>query len=213
MWDVPFSTFNPRFMQVSTSHALTIPYPLEHNFTDTLKIGVVAGSTYGLSIMLTKLSILAFFRRFVVSRKLKVVVYVIMAIVVLYTLIGSFDWVYSCRPLKKHWDYTVKEGSCINWLKMAIFICVMNTATDTAILILPAFILRNLRLPWKQKLGVILVFMTGGLYVHTCGLYSQARADTLISVFVITIVKLKLTIDLASEKDISWEIVTSNIWW
>lgn len=186
----------------------------QRNYSLTyFKIGAIAGSFFGVSIMLTKLSILTLFLRFVFG-KLRIVIHVIMVIIVLCTLVASFDWVYSCRPLQKYWDISITEGSCIYRLKIPIINCVMNTATDVAILILPALILRNLHLPTKQKIGIILVFMTGGLYVlHLAGLCTWARADTWISVLVITIIKLKLTLEMTSKMDITWEIITSNMWW
>lgn len=116
--------------------------------------------------MFTKLSILMLFIRFVNQRKLRVAIYFIMAIIVIYSLVASFVWVYACRPLEKWWDLTITSGSCINWLKIPIFSGAMNTATDAVILFLPALILRDVQLPKKQKVGVIIVLMTGGLYVY-----------------------------------------------
>ncbi|KAH8726723.1 hypothetical protein GQ44DRAFT_771095 [Phaeosphaeriaceae sp. PMI808] len=113
-----------------------------------------------------------------------------MTIVVLYSLVTSFQWVYACRPLEKYWDLTITGGSCINWIKVTVFTGVMNAATDAAILILPVLILRDLRLPMKQKIGVTIVLMTGGF------------------VFVVSIVRAKMTVDLVYKKDITWEILT-----
>ncbi|KAF2185237.1 hypothetical protein K469DRAFT_665468 [Zopfia rhizophila CBS 207.26] len=143
IWDIPFSTLYPSFM----------------------KFGVIGGTFHGFSIMLTKLSILINFVRFAPRGKLRIAMRIIMVIVVLYTLVASFDWLYICRPIEKYWDLTVTGGTCINWLKVLIFSCVMNTTTDAVILILPVLVLRNVQLPKKQKIGVTIVLMTGGLYV------------------------------------------------
>lgn len=115
--------------------------------------------------MLTKLSVLMLFLRFVPRGKLRITIYLIMVAVVLYILISSFDWVYTCRPINKYWDLNITDGSCINWVKIGVFASVMNCLTDVSLLVLPMIILRNLRLPRKQKIGVIIVLMTGGLYV------------------------------------------------
>ncbi len=64
--------------------------------------------------MLTKLSILTLFLRFIPERNLRITVYTIMAIVVAYSLVTSFKWLYACRPLEKYWDLTVTGGSCIH---------------------------------------------------------------------------------------------------
>lgn len=113
--------------------------------------------------MLTKLSVLTLFLRFVPKGKLKVAIYIIMVAVVLYILVQSFDWVYSCQPIAKYWDLTIDKGSCINWVKIAVFGSVMNATTDIALLVLPIMFLRNLRLPTKQKFGIMIILMTGGL--------------------------------------------------
>lgn len=131
------------------------------------QFGVICGVLYGFSIMLTKLSVLTLFLRFVPPGKLRVTIYIIMITVVLYILVGSFDWVYTCRPLEKYWDLTITTGSCINWVKIAVFSSAMNALTDFVLLVLPLIILRNLRLPKRQKVGVVLVLMTGGLYVNS----------------------------------------------
>jgi hypothetical protein len=123
------------------------------------------GTFLGISIMLTKLSILMLFLRFVPRGYLRVVIYIIMTIVAVYSLVTSFVWVYACQPLEKFWDVTVTGGLCINWLKITVFNGVMNTTTDAAVLLLPFLLLRNVQLPKRQKIGVIIVLMTGGLYV------------------------------------------------
>lgn len=112
--------------------------------------------------MLTKLSVLTLFLRFVPRGKLRIVIFILMAMVISYVLISSFDWLYLCRPIGRNWDH-LTPGTCIDWLKIAIFGSVMNIFTDLILLIMPVIILKDLRLPKKQKLGVILILMTGGL--------------------------------------------------
>ncbi|RYP49228.1 hypothetical protein DL768_005002 [Monosporascus sp. mg162] len=145
--------------------------------------------------MLTKISILAFFLRFVLWGTLQVTIYVMMAIVVLYSLVASFEWTYACRPLQKYWDLTITGGSCIDYMKVFVFSGVMNTITDAVILLLPVLILRDSFLPKRQKIGVMLILMTGGF------------------VLVVSIIRLKLTADLGDMADITWEGVEVGIWW
>ena len=128
------------------------------------QIGTIAEAFYGTSIMFTKLSILAFYLRFVTKWKLKAAIHTVMAIVVIYSLLLSFAFLYHCRPIKRHWDLTITRGSCVDLLKINILSGVMNILTDFTILVLPILILRKLRLPIRQKIGVMIVLMTGGLY-------------------------------------------------
>jgi hypothetical protein len=114
--------------------------------------------------MLTKLAILIWFLRFSQSMKLRGFIYAAMVMVVLYSLIATFDWLYACRPIAKLWDLTITHGSCIDVNKIYIFSGAMNMTTDSIILFLPTVILWDLRLPRGQKIGVVCIFMTGGLY-------------------------------------------------
>ncbi|KAH7343084.1 hypothetical protein BKA66DRAFT_543905 [Pyrenochaeta sp. MPI-SDFR-AT-0127] len=172
LWDVPVSVFSPTFMI----------------------LGAISGMFYGLSIMLTKLSLLTLFIRFTLWGSLRVVIYITMVIVVIYSLVASFEWVYACRPLEKYWDHTIPGGSCINWLTIAVFSGVMNSTTDVVMLILPVIILRNLRLPRRQKVGVMMVLMTGGL------------------ILVTSVIRLKRTLDWVDTTDITWQAVSTCMW-
>ncbi|KAL6405978.1 hypothetical protein AUP68_10533 [Ilyonectria robusta] len=168
-WDIPFSTFNNHFM----------------------KVGGITGTFYGMSIMLTKLSILAFYLRFVIeSGKLKGIIYATMVITILYSIIASFVWVYACQPLEKYWDLTITDGSCINFLKVTIFSGVMNTVTDAIILLLPIMILWGLSMPKRQKIGVTMIMMTGGF-----------------------VVRLRETIASLSYRDFTWDSAGQIVWW
>jgi hypothetical protein len=177
------------------------------------EVGAITGTFYGMSIMLTKLSILAFYLRFVIaSAKLRGVIYVTIVLTILYSLIASFVWVYACQPLEKYWDLTITDGSCINFLKVTIFSGVMNTATDAIILLLPIAILRGLRLEKRQKLGVMMIMMTGGLWVFNL-LAARLNADAQHRVLGISVVRLKATVDSLSYQDLTWDSVPGTAWW
>ncbi|KAM5359299.1 hypothetical protein ACJA88_015169 [Fusarium oxysporum] len=177
------------------------------------EVGAITGTFYGMSIMLTKLSILAFYLRFVIaSAKLRGVIYVTIVLTILYSLIASFVWVYACQPLEKYWDLTITDGSCINFLKVTIFSGVMNTATDAIILLLPIAILRGLRLQKRQKLGVMVIMMTGGLWVFNL-LAARLNADAQHRVLGISVVRLKATVDSLSYQDLTWDSVPGTAWW
>jgi hypothetical protein len=61
------------------------------------------------------------------------------------------------------WNKGIHGGHCINlmafWFSNASF----NILSDIAIIILPIPVLKDLNLPKKQKYGLILVFIMGGL--------------------------------------------------
>ncbi|KAH8589764.1 hypothetical protein B0O99DRAFT_745744 [Bisporella sp. PMI_857] len=172
LWDVPFSTFNGNF----------------------LKFTAIYVTFYGLSIMFSKMSILVLFLRSLPQKPTRSI-YVTIVVVVLYSLIGSFAWLFACWPLEKFWDLTITRGSCIEWSKINIFSGAMNIATDIVVLLLPIFTLGKVELPKWEKIGLVLVLMTGGF------------------VIVISIIRLKTTVDMAPNPDITWKHVRNGIWW
>ncbi|KAH7042226.1 hypothetical protein B0J12DRAFT_605416 [Macrophomina phaseolina] len=172
LWDVPLSTYNPNF----------------------LKVAAVCGTFYGLSIMFSKLSILGLYFRYLPEKPNKAIA-TTMTVVILYSLIGSFKWVLACRPIEKYWDLRITHGSCVDWLKINVFTGVMNTATDVFILLLPIVMLRNIRLPRREKIGLVLVMMTGGF------------------VLVVSIIRLKTTVDTDYNRDLTWDWARNGIWW
>lgn len=118
-----------------------------------------------MSITFSKLSILVFYTRFAstADRHQRAVIYTLFVIVLIYGTVTSFPFLYICRPIERYWDFTITEGSCVGLLPIMVFNSVMNCLTDAAILLLPIWLLWELRLPLRQKMGVMGVMMTGGL--------------------------------------------------
>ena len=158
IWDIPFSTFSPTFMQVSNSTKSFSNGTLTVVFD---QVGLISGIFYGLGTMCAKLSILSFYLRLSPHRKFRIMVYVVLAVVVLYCVVGSFEFLFACRPIARYWDFTITYGSCINWTIVYFTNGAVNTATDIAILALPIAMLRRLHIPRMQKIGLIAIFMTG----------------------------------------------------
>ncbi|KAH8746198.1 hypothetical protein F5883DRAFT_700776 [Diaporthe sp. PMI_573] len=168
LWDVPFTTYNIHFM----------------------KTGAIEGTFFGMSITFSKLSILAFYLNIAlgpVAKRQRVAIYSLAVVVFLYGTLTSFEWLFACRPMEKYWDLTITDGTCINFMKIVLFNGVMNVVTDTAILCFPIWILWNLRLPVRQKIGVMGIMMTGGL------------------VLAISIARAIMTRDILDSLDITWE--------
>ncbi|KAL5328370.1 hypothetical protein ACEPPN_001869 [Leptodophora sp. 'Broadleaf-Isolate-01'] len=144
--------------------------------------------------MFTKLSMLMFFLRITPYPLFRRTVYVAMVIVVIYSVVGSLLFTYACRPLEKMWDFTITHGSCIPLNVVPLFNAASNSATDLAILLLPIPMLKNLQLPFRQKLGAGLILALGGF------------------VFSVSIVRLKFVLGMFSMTDATWEGYRIVIW-
>ncbi|RYP69381.1 hypothetical protein DL771_006138 [Monosporascus sp. 5C6A] len=113
-----------------------------------------------------------------------IVIYAATVVNVLYGTLTSFEWLYACQPMEKYWDLTIVEGTCFDLFKMMLINGVMNVVTDAIILLLPVWFLWKLRLPTRQRVGVMGIMMTGGL-----------------------IVRAKASADLIEVKDLTWQSV------
>jgi hypothetical protein len=83
-------------------------------------------------------------------------------IVIGYSFFGAFAFLYLCQPIKKLWDFAT-PGKCVNIGINFLAMAGLNATTDLILLFLPIWLLRPLRLPNMQKVGVTLILMTGSL--------------------------------------------------
>ncbi|KAL4877583.1 hypothetical protein BJY04DRAFT_221955 [Aspergillus karnatakaensis] len=131
---------------------------------------VAASICYAITIMLTKVSILAFYYRIFPLRWLLHTSYAVGAVVVAYNfaivLVVSFE----CIPLSSLW--TGKPGTCIDTSTPFTILAVVNILTDVAILALPVKPVLGLQMKPKRKLQVLSIFLLGG----TVCAFSTVRA-------------------------------------
>src|SRR5689334_19317971 len=124
---------------------------------------MICGIFYGLSFMCVKLSILLLYLRLSPYRPFRITVWIAAAVTVIYSVLGSFEFIFNCRPIAKNWDVTISGGSCIDVAKILTAHGIVNIATDVATLVLPVMLVYKLQLPMKQKVAVAGLFMTGTL--------------------------------------------------
>ncbi|KAH9216512.1 hypothetical protein DL95DRAFT_407493 [Leptodontidium sp. 2 PMI_412] len=172
IWDVPLTTFSPHY----------------------LKIGMICGIFYGLSFMCVKLSILLLYLRLSPYRPFRITVWIAAAVTVIYSVLGSFEFIFNCRPIAKNWDVTISGGSCIDVAKILTAHGIVNIATDVATLVLPVMLVYKLQLPMKQKVAVAGLFMTGTL------------------VCIVSAIRLKSVWDLAHSMDMTWVGLGVSVW-
>jgi hypothetical protein len=122
-----------------------------------------SGAVYGLSFMFVKLSILLLYLQLSPHRKFRAMVYAVMITTILYSLLGSFEFLFTCKPIAKVWDLTITSGSCYSGAKILAVHGGLSIATDIAMLVLPITMLWKLQLPRRRKVAVAALFMTGTL--------------------------------------------------
>ena len=86
-----------------------------------------------------------------------------MGATIVYSILGSFEFLFNCRPIAKNWDITIIGGKCIDLPKILLTHGSLTIVTDVAMLLLPIALVRKLQLPPKQKVALAGLFMTGTL--------------------------------------------------
>lgn len=107
-----------------------------------------------------KLAILFLYKRLSPVRWFNYAIYIVMGIIVTYSLALGFALVFPCKPIAKNWN-PFMEGKCID--KAAIYLAnaAINAATDVIMLLLPIPMIVKLHVSRFQKLGLFILFAFG----------------------------------------------------
>lgn len=119
-----------------------------------------------LTITAVKLSILDFYRHIFATKKFCIAAHIISVICVLWLLAGILYNIFDCDPIVANYDVRYPTvDHCAPFGIYFFFHELLNTMIDVAILAMPFFVIRRLRLTGQQKVQVIGIFLLGGLYV------------------------------------------------
>ncbi|PGH04418.1 hypothetical protein AJ80_08529 [Polytolypa hystricis UAMH7299] len=115
---------------------------------------------YKFTINLTKISILLLYRRLFDTRRFRLICHLVLFYVAMYGLASIIATGLECSPIRRVFDKAV-EGSCIDLTAFWYTTATSNIVTDIVILILPLPVIQTLRLPKRQKYGLMLIFTLG----------------------------------------------------
>lgn len=140
--------------------------------SEFLKVFLVFEVLYTLTLGLVKTSILFLYLRLFLDPKFRRVVWATQAFNLL--LVGSFiiaDFL-QCEPISYFWQSWDGEhsGRCFNINALAWAHSALNIALDFWMLYLPATQVWSLQMKMRKKIGVILMFGIGILWVACCSL-------------------------------------------
>lgn len=99
----------------------------------------------------------------------KKIIYGIIAGSIATILTSDISVFVTCRPMAYTWDKTIEGGKCSTVqaiLVLSYVFSAMNIVTDWSTAILPAFIVRDLKLSVRIKLAVTFLLGMGIMYVH-----------------------------------------------
>ncbi|KAL3444716.1 hypothetical protein BJX65DRAFT_297523 [Aspergillus insuetus] len=88
----------------------------------------------------------------------KYIIYAVAFLISGYSIAFVLAIIFACSPVAKSWDPTITNGSCIDVKAIHLGSVVTNTASDVILILIAVPIVRKLRLPFLQRLGVITLF-------------------------------------------------------
>ncbi|UNI23777.1 hypothetical protein JDV02_009577 [Purpureocillium takamizusanense] len=131
--------------------------------TTFLKLFYFQEIIYVIEVSVLKLSFLFFYRRIFPGTTIRWLVWGTIACNTLVGAVFTLVCIFQCRPIQYFWEQWDQEhrGQCLNINAIGWSSAAISIALDVWMLALPLWQIRTLRLDWKKKIGVGLMFGTG----------------------------------------------------
>lgn len=113
---------------------------------------------------LTKLSILALYLRVFPNNWFRLVVRWFFGALVVFAMFSIGATILQCQPIARNWNREL-PGRCFALVKFWYFNAAVSIFSDLFILLLPMPLIVALQLPRGQKLGLVMIFGLGVLFV------------------------------------------------
>lgn len=122
----------------------------------------MAAISFCIATGLAKGSILLFYLRIFPSKKMVWTVWILFAFTLGYSIACGLVNVFSCTPVEGSWVLEhALTAKCINRPVFYFAQAALSILTDITTVVCPLPVLRTLRLPFKQKIGVAFVLTMG----------------------------------------------------
>lgn len=132
----------------------------------------IAQTPYKVTVCLNKVATILLYQRIFVTKKFQIASYIVMGVVVSWSIGGVGATIFQCVPIAGAWDKSVK-ATCINSDIFWVAYAVMNILTDVMVLALPIAPIMQLQLSPRSKVMLCAIFLMGGLYVEPASNKSQ----------------------------------------
>ncbi|KAK7724880.1 hypothetical protein SLS57_004151 [Botryosphaeria dothidea] len=155
---------------------------------------IAASAVYAPAVTCGKISILLFYLRLSPDSTFRVIILIMIFFVTSYSICSIFTLIFGCLPVRAIYDLTVPNPKCINRNAVILALSIFNIVTDLITLVLPMRIVLPLQMPKRQKVTLIIVFLSGAF---VC---ASAIARTV------------LLIPLFNSPDYTWNVVDQYVW-
>lgn len=116
---------------------------------------------------LTKISILLLYRRIFPNRWFRTLVMYLLVAIAAFASGSTSGSMLQCWPISRNWNRT-GPGNCLDITALWYANAAGSIISDLVILFIPLPLIIRLQLPFNQKLGLIVIFSLGGLFVSFC---------------------------------------------
>jgi hypothetical protein len=142
----------------------TLPF---EDVIDFIRWFYVMEVLYFLILALLKLSLLFFFLRIFPGKQIRRFVWGTIAFDIAFGIAFAITAIFQCQPISYYWTRFVDEhkGKCIDINALGWANAAISIALDLWMLMLPLSQVASLKMTWKKKLSVALMFCVGTLLV------------------------------------------------
>ncbi|KAI1439380.1 hypothetical protein F5Y02DRAFT_405874 [Annulohypoxylon stygium] len=138
---------------------------------------VAAPLLWAISTSLVKLSILFFYISIFTIPRIRIAVFIVIALTVALIIAVIFESFLLCRPFEFTWNKEIPGGVCGNSTDAYLAIGIVNLIIDFSLVLLPMPVLWRLQMPVGKKIAISAIL---GLGLLICGL-SAARIKSVLS--------------------------------
>ncbi|KAL6705438.1 hypothetical protein ACN47E_006703 [Coniothyrium glycines] len=164
--------------------------------TQMLKYFYIMAWLYFIQLTLLKLTLLFFYIRVFPSKGVQRLLWGTVIFVIAWGTAFVIVAVFQCRPISYFWLKWdgLHEGKCLKINAVAAANAAISIVLDFWILGVPLWQLWGLKLHWKKKVGVALMFCVGTF------------------VTVVSILRLQALVHFAASSNASWEFYDVSVW-
>jgi hypothetical protein len=164
--------------------------------TKMLQYFYIMAWLYFTQLMLLKLTLLFFYIRVFPSKGVQRLLWGTVIFTILWGVAFIIVAVFQCQPIYYFWTKWdgMHKGTCLKINAITASNAAISIALDFWILGVPLWQLWGLKLHWKKKVGVALMFCVGTF------------------VTVVSILRLQALVHFATSSNVSWEFYDVSVW-
>ncbi|KAI7490449.1 hypothetical protein KC351_g612 [Hortaea werneckii] len=145
----------------SSTNSSTSPSTIQKTLSLITILIVSTNNLWALTVSVTKASILMQYLRIFSNPRVRILCYCLLVALLPAVLWAVLGGTLLCRPVSKLWDPAVKAGRCMSAEKYWLSVAGLDIGLGVLVLVLPLPGIWGLRLPRRQKVALVVVFLLG----------------------------------------------------